>query len=303
MKVYKEPKVATIFDNHEILAIKKVLNSGDFLTRGKEVELFERDFAKYCGAKYAIALSSCGAGLKISSKLLDLKAGDEVICQANSFWVTINHLIEKKIKIKCADIDPNTLNVDPSSIKKLITKKTKAIYIVHHGGNAADLDQIRKLISKKNIILVEDAAHALGTVYKNKKIGYKSQIAIFSFSTFKTISTLGEGGMFVTNNQDFAEKVKMLRTNFPIGFKKKRKSKKLGIYSKPKDGEDFGDARLRSLGKDIKPKGLDFLRMGDSWFNEQLSLPLAPNMTEKEIKYIENAVKKTSLHFFARNKI
>ena len=265
MKIYREPKVGTIFDNKEINAIKKVLDSGDILTRGKEVELFEKDFAKYCGAKYAVALSSCGAGLKISSQLLNLKPGDEIICQANSFWVTINHLIEKKIKIKCADIDPETLNIDPNCIKKLITKKTRAIYIVHLGGNSADLDAIKKIIAKKKITLVEDAAHALGTEYKNKKIGYNSEMAIFSFSSSKTISTLGEGGMFVTNNAKFAEQVKLLRTNFPIGSKKIRKSKRLGKHIKPKDGEDFGDARLRGLGKEVKPKGLDFLRMGDSW--------------------------------------
>ena len=260
-----EPKVGTIFDNKELSAIKKVLKSGDFLTRGKDVDLFEKEFAKYCQAKYAIALSSCGAALKLSSQILELKKEDEVICQSNSFWVTYNHLLERGVKIKCADIEENSLNICPKSVKRLITKKTKAVYIVHHGGNPANLDLLRSILKSKKIPLIEDAAHAVGAKFKGKKIGYKSDIAVYSFSTYKMISTLGEGGMFVTNNKKYADYAKLLRTNFPFGKTEKRKSKMLGVYKKPSDTESFSDSRLRAFGKNTKAKYSDFLRMGDAW--------------------------------------
>lgn len=260
-----EPKVGTIFSKEEHNAIKKVLNSGDFLTRGKDVELFEKEFAKYCQAKYAIALSSCGAALKLSSQILDLKKGDEVICQSNSFWVTYNHLLERNVTIKCADIEKDSLNICPKSVKKLITKKTKAVYLVHHGGNPADLDSLRKILRPKKIPLIEDSAHAVGAKYKGNKIGHQSDISVYSFSTYKMISTLGEGGMFVTNNKKYADYAKLLRTNFPFGKTVKRKSNMLGNYQKPSDTESFSDSRLRASGKNTKAKYSDFLRMGDAW--------------------------------------
>ena len=254
MKI-KEYPVGTIFGEEEITAIKRVLNSQDTLTRGSDVELFEQEFAKYCGVKNAVAVSSCGAALQITSKILKLKDGDEVICQANSFWVTINHLLERKVKIICADIDPYSLNIDTKKIESLITNKTKAIYIVHHGGNPADLDSLRKIARNHGITLVEDAAHALGAEYGGEKIGANSELTCFSFSSLKNISTLGEGGMLVTNNDKFAELAKGFRTNFPSGHKVKRNVKSLGKYPKSKnpylnmgDAWDFDWVRLDEMG-------------------------------------------------------
>ena len=122
----KEYPVGTIFGDEELAAIKHVLDSGMVLSRGEEIDMFEREFADYCGAKYAVAVSSCGAGLHIATKLLGLGEGDEVVCQANAFWVTIVHLLERGVTIKCADIDAYSLNIDPEKIKSAITKKTKA---------------------------------------------------------------------------------------------------------------------------------------------------------------------------------
>tara|TARA_B100000700_G_C15033050_1_gene851487 strand:+ start:175 stop:1404 length:1230 start_codon:yes stop_codon:yes gene_type:complete len=239
MKKIKEKNVGTLFDNKEFNAIKKVLKSGEPLTRGKEVELFERKFANYIGAKYAVSVSSCGAALNISTKILNLKKGDNVITQANAFWVTVVSLLEKNIKIIPVDIDPLTLNVDPKKIEEKINKKTKAIYLVHFGGNPANIQQIYKVARKYSIKVVEDCAHACGAKYNNNFVGSKSELACFSFSTHKNISTLGEGGMFVTNNKRFAELAKGLRTNFPWGIRKKRKFKKIGYAKKPKNTDFF----------------------------------------------------------------
>ena len=203
------------------------------LTRGPDVEHFEKEFAEYCGAKHAVALSSCGAALHIAAQLLNLGPEDEVICQDNSFWVAIVHLLARNVKIKCVDICPDSLNIDPEKIEPLITKRTKAIYLFHHGGNPADLVRTRKVAKKHGLKVVEDCAHAVGAMYRGKKIGYRSDIACFSFSTLKNMSTLGEGGMLVTNNKAFAEKARGLRTNYPYGRRVKRRTAALGKYPKP----------------------------------------------------------------------
>lgn len=228
----KEYPVGTLFDQEELDAVKRVLESGVPLTRGPDVDLFEKEFAEYCHAKHAIAVSSCGAALTISSQVLNLKPGDEVICQANAFWVTYNHLLEKNVRIVCVDIDPDSLNIDPYKIKPLITKNTKAIYLVHHGGNPANLELIKKIAWEHGIVVVEDCAHAVGAEYQGRKIGSDSDIACFSFSTLKNISTLGEGGMFVTNNETYVELAKGFRTNFPHGIREKKNTADLNNYSK-----------------------------------------------------------------------
>lgn len=241
----REYPVGSMFGDEELDAIRRVFQSGDALTRGPDVELFEKEFSEYCNAKHAIAVSSCGAALHIASQVLNLGAEDEVICQATAFWVTIVDLLKRNVKIKCAEIDPRSLNIDPDKIEPLITNKTRAIYLVHHGGNPADLDPIRDIAKKYGLVIVEDCAHAVGAEYKGHKIGSNSDIACFSFSTHKNMSTLGEGGMFVTNNKAYAEMAWGLRTNFPYGKKVKRKTSNLGEYSKP-----------------ISP---DFMHAGDAW--------------------------------------
>ncbi len=229
----EERPVFTIFGDEEVDAVRRVLTSGVSLTRGPDVDLFEEEFAAYCGVKHAVALSSCGAALNIATKLLGLGPEDEVICQANAFWVTIVHLLERGVKIVCADIEPYSLNIDPDKIEPLITKKTKAIYLVHHGGNPAGLDSIYEIARKHNLKVVEDCAHAVGAEYRGNKIGYNSDIACFSFSTLKNMSTLGEGGMIVTNNSQYAEMAVGQRTNFPFGKKVKREVQSLGKYHRP----------------------------------------------------------------------
>jgi len=241
----EEYPVGTIFGEEEIEAVRRVIMSGETLTRGKDVELFEKEFADYIGAKYAISTSSCGAALKIANQVTYLTSKDEVICQANAFWVTIVNLLEKNVKLKVADIDPENLNINPNSVEKLITPKTKAIYLMHHGGNPADMQPLREIAEKHDLVVIEDAAHAPGSLYKGKKIGADSDIACFSFSTLKNMSTLGEGGMFVTNNEEYANTADKLRTNWPFGKRIKNQKTKLGEY--------------------FKPKSVAFMHAGDAW--------------------------------------
>lgn len=251
-KVISEYPVGTIYGEDEIDAIKNVLLSGETLTRGPEVEAFEKEFAAYCGAKHAISTSSCGAALKIANQVCHLTSKDEIICQANAFWVTIVNLIERNVKFKIADIDPENLNINPESVEKLVSPKTKAIVLMHHGGNPADLKPIREIAEKNDLIVIEDAAHSIGAEYKRKKIGNDSDLACFSFSSLKNIGTLGEGGMLLTNNDEFADMADKLRTNWPFGNKLKRKVKSLGKYN--------------------QPKSVAFLHMGDAWDYDWRSL-------------------------------
>lgn len=244
-KEIKEYPVGSILGEEEIEAIRRVIESGDFLSRGQDVELFEKELADYCGAKYAIATSSCSGALHLTSKILKLTPKDEVIVQANSFWATFVRLLDKGVNIKVADIDKDSLNIDPESVRKLVTNKTKAIYLVHHGGNPADLDSIKEITDEKNIKVVEDAAHAMGSEYKHKKIGSNSELACFSFSSLKNMSTLGEGGAIVTNNKEYFEMANGLRMNFPFGEKIKRET--------------------QNLGEIPKPKSVAFLNPGDAW--------------------------------------
>ena len=249
---YNEDVVGSIFDQKENIEIRDLLKSKKILTRGDKILDFEKKVSKYCNAKFAVAVSSCGAALNLTSKILNLKKGDEVICQGNMFWAGINHLLEKQIKIKCADTD-NNLNISIESLKRLVTRKTKAIYIMHHGGYPCDLDKIKKIVKKYEIPIVEDCAHSLGSIYKGNKIGFKSDLACFSFSTLKNITTLGEGGMILTNNKQFYNKAKALRTNFPIAsFTKDESLQKIF-------GLNF---------KDFKK----FTNIGNSWENKIISI-------------------------------
>ena len=249
---YREDYVGSIFDKKENIEISNLLKSKKILTRGDKILTFEKKVSKYCNSKFAVAVSSCGAALSLSSKILHLKEGDEVICQGNMFWAGINHLLEKKIKIRCADID-NNLNICTKSLKNLISKKTKAIYIMHHGGYPCDLEKIKKIAKINKIPIVEDCAHSLGSIYKNKRIGHDSDIACFSFSTLKNITTLGEGGMIVTNNKDFYDKAIALRTNFPIAN-----------FTKDKTLKKIFKLNVKSF--------QNFTNIGNSWENKVLSI-------------------------------
>lgn len=199
------------FNNKETNFIKKILKSKKTLTRGKYVEIFENKLKKYIGCKYLLATSSGSSALELSSLALNLKKNDEVIVQSNSYWTAISHLLKIGVKIICCDIDKNLL-IKKKHLKSLINKKTKAIYIFHHGGMLVNSNSLRNELSiPKRISIVEDCAHAIGSKLKNKHIGYNSDIACFSFSTQKNMSTLGEGGAITTNSSKIFKRLKLLK--------------------------------------------------------------------------------------------
>jgi perosamine synthetase len=181
-----------------------------WVTQGPKVEEFERKFAEYVGSKYAVAVSSCTTALHLAMIVAGIKENDEVICPSMSFIATANSIAYTGATPVFADVNKETYNIDINHVKTLITKKTKAVLIVHQIGMPADIDAFKELCTQKNLILIEDAACAAGSAYKGKKIGFHSDLVCFSFHPRKVITT-GDGGMITTSNKDYHERLKILR--------------------------------------------------------------------------------------------
>lgn len=181
-----------------------------WVTQGPKVEEFEENFAEYIGARYAIAVSSCTTALHLAMITAGIKAGDEVICPSMSFIATANSITYVGARPVFAEIDPRTYNIDPGHVESLITDRTKAILVVHQMGMPADMDAFKEICSKNNLKMIEDAACAVGSRYKGKKIGLHSDLVCFSFHPRKVITT-GDGGMIATPNKYYHDRLKLLR--------------------------------------------------------------------------------------------
>lgn len=181
-----------------------------WVTQGPKVAEFEEKFAKYVGSKYAVALSNCTTALHLAMIVAGIKEGDEVICPSMTYIATANSVKYVGAKPVFAEVDPATYNIDVEHAEKLITPKTKAILIVHQIGLPADIDAFKNLCAKYNLKLIEDAACAVGSSYKGNKIGYHSDLVCFSFHPRKVITT-GDGGMIATNNEEYYNRLKLLR--------------------------------------------------------------------------------------------
>lgn len=180
-----------------------------WITQGPKVAEFEQKFATYTGAKYAAAVSNCTTALHLSLIVANISSGDEVICPSLSYIATSN-------VIKYIGATPvfaeaaHGYNIDIEDVKNKITSKTKAIIIVHQIGMPADIDEFKALCQDKGLVLIEDAACAIGSSYKGSKIGSHSDLVCFSFHPRKVIST-GDGGMITSSNEDYINRIKLLR--------------------------------------------------------------------------------------------
>ena len=220
------------------------------LSSGKYVEEFENEFAKYVGVKEAIAVNSGTAAIHLPLESLNLNAG-EVITTSFTFAATSNVIVLQNMKPIFVDIEPETYNIDPKKIEAAITTKTKAIMPIHYGGQCAEMDEINEIASKHNLHVIEDAAPALGGIYKNRKAGTLSKISGFSFFPDKSITT-GEGGMVTTNDSDLAEKCRILRKN---GASKRYYHDYIGWnFRMPDPNAALGKSQLKRIEKIIKLK-------------------------------------------------
>ncbi len=194
----------------EIKYVNDAVSSGWVSSIGYYVNKFEADFARYCDRKFGVATSNGTVSLHLALAALDIKAGDEVIVPNITFIATANAVSYVGATPILADIKKDTWNIDPEKIKEKITEKTKAIIIVHLYGNPCDMDEINKIAKENNIFIIEDAAEAHGSLYKNKKCGSFGDVSCFSFYGNKTMTT-GEGGICLTNDKKIYEKLKLLR--------------------------------------------------------------------------------------------
>jgi UDP-4-amino-4,6-dideoxy-N-acetyl-beta-L-altrosamine transaminase len=196
-------------DEDDIITVVETLR-GDWLTQGPKVDEFEKKVAEYCGAKYAVAVTSGTAALHAACAVAGISKGDEAIVTPLTFAATANAVVYCGGRPVFADIDENTLNLDPAQIIKQITSQTKALLPVDFAGHPVELDMINEIAKDRGLIVIEDACHALGAEYKGKKIGGFSDMTIFSFHPVKHITT-GEGGMILTNNEGYYQKLKVFR--------------------------------------------------------------------------------------------
>lgn len=252
-------------DKQDIDSVIKALKS-DFITQGPRTKEFEEKLAKYCNSKYAIAVCNGTAALHLAYLAGGIGKNDEVITTPNTFAATSNMLLTIGAKPIFCDIKTDTYNIDESKIEKLITKKTKAIVPVHFAGHPCEMDTILKIAKKHKLTVIEDAAHALGATYKNRKIGGLGDMTIFSFHPVKSITT-GEGGAILTNSKKFYQKLISLRSH---GIKKDKNGKNimsdLGFNYRLSDIHSaLGVSQLEKLDSFIKYRGRVI-----SWYEKEL---------------------------------
>lgn len=193
----------------EISEVLDSLHSG-WLTMGPKTMDFEQKYGEYIGAKNAVSMNSCTACLHLALKAVNIQRGDEVIVPAITFAATAEVVTYFDATPVFVDVEEDTHNIDVSKIEEKITKKTKAIIPVHYAGQPCDMDKILDIARKHGLFVIEDAAHAVPAWYKNRKIGTIGDITCFSFYATKSLTT-GEGGMATTANDEWADRMRMLR--------------------------------------------------------------------------------------------
>lgn len=202
----------TEYGFEEANAVLKVINEWA-PTNNINVKAFEKEFAEFAGGGYGVSANSWVGAAQLLAIILQFKPGDEVIVPALTFQASSNIFIREGAKIVFADSDPRTFNIDPFKLESLITDRTRAIVVVHLCGQPCDMDAINKIAGKYDIPVIQDAAHAVGALYKGKPLAQLSEYVLYSFHQSKNMSTLGEGGMLVTANESMSLDMKKIRTH------------------------------------------------------------------------------------------
>ncbi len=197
----------------DMAAVERVFASGEFLgIHHPEIEALEKELAEYFGVDYVLAMGSGTASLHAAVAAAGVKPGDEVIVPALTFLASASAILHHVCIPVFADIDPITFNIDPKSVESKITNRTRAIMAVDLHGLPADYEALRKVADKHNLVIIEDAAHAMGATYKGKKAGALADVAGTSLMPVKQLATCGEGGIFFTDRPDFYNRASMVRS-------------------------------------------------------------------------------------------
>jgi dTDP-4-amino-4,6-dideoxygalactose transaminase len=193
-------------------AVERVIDSQQFVL-GAEVEAFENKVAEYCNTEYAVGCASGSDALLLALMALDLKAGDEVITAPFTFFATAAAIARLGARPQFVDIDPLTYNIDTRRVDAAITARTRAILPVHMYGQCADIDPLIEISNRHGLTIVEDAAQAIGAKYRGRRAGSMGQMGCFSFYPTKNLGGAGDGGMIVTSNSGFYERLRKLRVH------------------------------------------------------------------------------------------
>lgn len=193
-------------------ALEQVMSSSHFIL-GSNVKKLEQDIAQYSNVSFGIGVANGSDALHLSLLGCGIQAGDEVITTAFTFFATAGAIARIGARPIFVDIDPKTFNIDPVKIEAAITDKTKAIIPVHLYGQTADMDPIMDIAKKYNLFVIEDAAQAIGAKYKEKHVGELGTTACYSFFPTKNLGAYGDGGMVVTDNEEIAERIRVLRVH------------------------------------------------------------------------------------------
>ncbi|MFF0227190.1 DegT/DnrJ/EryC1/StrS family aminotransferase [Streptomyces sp. NPDC004629] len=207
------PTRGSVLGEAELAAVSRVLRSHSPLSAGIHRAAFEKRFCELTGSAHALSVTSGTVALALAISVLGLRPGDEVIATSQTYKATVQPLLEHQVTVRFCDIDRTTLNADPDSIKSLVSERTKAILLVHYGGLPADMESIMSIARLHGIVVVEDCAHALGSLYRGSTPGALGDIGCFSFHSSKNITTLGEGGMVTVQNDAWAERLDRMRSN------------------------------------------------------------------------------------------
>lgn len=292
-------------DEEDIRSICEVLQS-DFLTCGPAVEAFEKAVCDYTGARYCVAVSSATAGLHLGVLALEIGPGDEVITSPMTFLASANSILYARGHVVFADIEPDTANIDVAEVKRRITPRTKALIPVHYAGQSCDMESLYALAQEHGFSILEDAAHAIGSNYKDTKVGScrYSDMTVFSFHPVKTITT-AEGGAITTNDEKLHKKLLALRSHGthkdgPMSRNWEYEMRELGYNYRLSDiHAALGKSQLKKLDQ-FKQRRREIV----DYYNTHLGLPhlkereysdacfhLYPVLLEDRAKFYEKAKK------------
>jgi dTDP-4-amino-4,6-dideoxygalactose transaminase len=209
LSAVKVPFHRPSIEEEDIRAVSDALRSG-WLTMGEKTAEFERRFADFVGARHAIAVSSGTAALHLSLEAIGLQPGDEVLVPTTTFTATAEVVVHLGARPVLTDVDAGTMNMSPSDVERRMTQRTRAMMPVHFGGQPSDMEALQSLAASRGLHVIEDAAHALPSSYKNQRIGSLGELTAFSFYATKPVTT-GEGGMVTTNDDAYAGRIRTMR--------------------------------------------------------------------------------------------
>lgn len=256
-----------VYGADDLAAVNRIVDAacaetGSFFPLPEETE-FQDGLAAHEGARKAIAVNSCGTALDCCMMARGIKEGDEVITTPLTFVCTAGTAIARGAKVVFADVDPVTLNLDPTSVRERLTEKTKAIIPVHFTGLAADIDAFDAITQETDIPVMYDAAHAVGARYRGKPIGGAGQASCYSFQSNKNMTCLGEGGAVTTNDEEFAEIVRQKKT-FGYVYGPQLRVASIGFnYRMTKVQYAVGLTQLRKIDDVIRARQERMVRMNE----------------------------------------